>query len=569
MKILIITRAAGQRAQGKKTVEADWLRVGRDAACEVHLPDPRIALQQGMIVNRDGLVYLQGEGGSQNITRKSVKSVRLKPGEPVEVGPYRIEQQPAPPGYDAAIAVELARPLEGARDLASRASKLTLGSLGITKRWAAWGCGLAVLVIFLAIPAGRVLDLPWRNAAQQLGIGDRFWNPGPVLLAHQPIGKKCASCHEVAFQHVKDRACLECHAGIGRHVGPEMMPAALFEGARCSSCHRDHKGVKPTYRDDDRFCIACHRDVRAKAPGAVATNVTDFARDHPAFRLSLPEEAGVKRVRMGAEPIVEKSNLVHPHSVHLDPKGVKSPSKGRVKLECGSCHQPDTSRRGFEPISMAKHCQECHRLQFEPAVTSREVPHGKPSEAVTVIEEFYANIALNGVRDSFQKAFGVPGEGLLRRVGDPSPEERQGALGLASRKSKQVSRDLFEVRVCKTCHAISHAVPATGAASASEWTVAAIRANNSWMPHAHFDHKAHAQTKCADCHDVARSKRSSDVAMPAIDQCRDCHGGSKPVEGKVTSNCLLCHGFHESKHAWDPGFTPRARRVAAGPAGAR
>ena len=32
-----------------------------------------------------------------------------------------------------------------------------------------------------------------------------------------------------------------------------------------------------------------------------------------------------------------------------------------------------------------------------------------------MIDEFYSNLALKGVRDSFQKAFGVPGEGLLRR----------------------------------------------------------------------------------------------------------------------------------------------------------
>ena len=42
---------------------------------------------------------------------------------------------------------------------------------------------------------------------------------------------------------------------------------------------------------------------------------------------------------------------------------------------------------------MQKHCQECHRLEFEPAVTSRQVPHGRPEEARTVVREFYANLA--------------------------------------------------------------------------------------------------------------------------------------------------------------------------------
>jgi predicted CXXCH cytochrome family protein len=79
------------------------------------------------------------------------------------------------------------------------------------------------------------------------------------------------------------------------------------------------------------------------------------------------------------------------------------------------------------------------------------------------------------------------------------------------------------------------------------------------MPHARFDHKAHAQTKCTQCHDITHSKKSSDVSMPTIKACRECHGGSKPVVNKVTSNCLLCHGFHDPKHPWDPFFKPRSR----------
>jgi len=553
LKILLTTKA-GPRGQLRKTVTGEWLRVGRNAACEIHLPDPRVTLDHGMIVNRDGLVYLEGESGSQNITRKTVRSVRLKVGEPIEVGPYRIEAQAPPAGFDGALVIELAHPLPQATGFRSR--DLTLASLGLTKRWAAWLLGLAVLVAFLVIPAGRVLDLPWRDTAQVAGTGDRFWNPGALILAHQPIQARCASCHEVAFEHVKDRACLECHSAIGHHVGAGMKPASLFEGARCATCHRDHKGVKATHRDDDKLCIDCHRDLPSRAKDARAANTSDFATSHPPFRLSLPTATGLKRVRQGDGPIVEMSNLTFPHSVHLDARGVRSPLQGRMKLECRSCHQPDASRRAFEPVSMRKHCQECHALQFEPAVTTREVPHGKPAEAVTVIEEFYANLALKGVPDSFQKAFGVPGEGLLRRVGEPSAADRQNALALAGRKAKQVSTELFEVRVCKTCHSIERA--------GDDWKVAPVRANNTWMPHARFDHKSHQQAKCANCHAVAQSKEASDVAMPTIKACRECHGGSRPAEGKVTSNCMQCHGFHDPAHAWDPNFKPRAGAKVAG-----
>jgi hypothetical protein len=262
---------------------------------------------------------------------------------------------------------------------------------------------------------------------------------------------------------------------------------------------------------------------------------------------------------MGEGPIAQQTNLRFPHAKHLDPKGVKSPTKGRVKLECASCHVSDASGRGFEPVSFEKQCQQCHTLQFEPAVTAREVPHGKPADAAMVIDEFYANLALKGTRDSFQKAFGVPGEGLLRRVGEPSDAERRNALALATAKAHRVAADLFEVRVCKQCHDVSRKTAKGGV----EWDVAPVKLDAHWMPHARFDHRAHAQAKCADCHDVSHSTRASDVAMPAIAKCRECHGGSRPVEGKVTSNCMLCHGFHDSGEKWDASFVPHARERVA------
>jgi predicted CXXCH cytochrome family protein len=542
VKLLLVFRTprpGGRTAQTKKTVTADWVRIGRNASCEIHLPDPRVALEQGMIVNREGPVYIEGESGSQDITRKSVRSVRLKPGEPIDIGPYRLEALAAPPGYDGAVAIEMVKPGEVAAGLAGRFSRTTLASVGLTKRRIAWICGAAILLVFLAVPAGRVLDLPWRDAAQNARLGDRFWNPGPVLLAHQPIESRCGACHESAFQHVKDGACLSCHANIGHHVAPALQPAALFEGARCATCHREHKGVKATHRDDDRLCVDCHADLRAHAAGAKARNASDFAAAHPAFELA-PAPA---------------SNLKYPHAVHVDPKGVRSPAKGTVHLDCASCHRPDASRRMFEPVTFAKHCQECHRLEIEPAMSAREVPHGKPADAAAMIDEFYANLALRGVRDSFTKAFGVPGEGLLRRVGEATPAAREEALRLASRKARRVADELFEVRVCVTCHEVSRQ---------PEWSVAPVHASHRWMPHARFDHKSHAQQKCVDCHDVSRSKSASDVAMPKIEACRECHGGSRPAERKVTSNCLLCHGFHESGHPWKAGAKPA--RVAKGAA---
>lgn len=583
MKLQVITQARGRSGrvmQQKRMVQGDWIRVGRAASSEIHLADPRVALNQGLIMDRGGVVYTEGEAGivsPQSTTRRAVRSVRLKPGSSIEVGPYKFTAIEAPPGYDGAITIELVRPLEevASGDIRERATRLSLASLRIPKRPVAWLLFIVLAIVFFAIPAGRVLDLPWQAASEKNNIaGDRFWNPGPVILPHQPFEMKCAACHEVAFEHVKDRACLECHKNIGHHVPQTMLRtvadkpgAGLFEGQRCTTCHVDHKGTKTTHKDNDQLCVDCHKDIRAKASGTSDLNVTDFARDHPAFRLTLPTAAGPKRVRMGSGPIKEESNLIFPHDTHLDPQGIKSPSRGRVKLDCAYCHAPNASKNTFEPVTMRKNCQECHQLQFEPAVTTREVPHGNAREAKTIIGEFYANLALNGVKDSFVKAFGVEGEGLLRRVGEPTEAQRKVALNMAQAKADRVAHELFEVRSCKTCHEVTK----TEKDGQPDWTVAKIRANNLWMPASRFDHKSHAQSACTDCHKVTQSKSSTDVAMPTIDDCRKCHGGSKhTLEKTLTSNCLMCHGFHDTKHPWDPSFKPKGTmRVAGGSPGAR
>ncbi len=551
MKLQIITQARGRSGrvmQQKRLVQGDWIRVGRAASCEIHLPDPRVALNQGLIMERGGIVYSEGEAGMVSpgsTTRKAVRSVRVKPGSSIDVGPYKFTAIEPPPGYDGAITIELVRPLEEVTsgDIRTRAAKLSLAALRTPQRNVAWTLLLVVAVHFVVLPAGRVLDLPWKAASEKSGVtGDGFWNPGPVILAHQPFETQCKACHEVAFEHVKDRACLECHRKIGHHVPQSMLrtvaqPAGkgLFEGSRCTTCHLDHKGTKTTHRDNDRMCVDCHRDVRSTTNQAMAQNVTDFAKEHPAFRLTMPTSKGVQRIRQGAATVKEESNLIFPHDIHLDPKGIKSPSRGRVKLECSACHKPDSSQRTFIPVAMKANCQECHRLEFEPAVTTREVPHGAAAEAKVVVQEFYANLALNGVKDSFVKAFGVDSEGLLRRVGEPTEAERKVVLGMASKKAERVAQELFEVRACKTCHEVTREEKD----GVADWKVAKIRANNLWMPGSRFDHKSHAQAPCADCHKVAKSKAATDVAMPVIEDCRKCHGGSKhTLEKRITYNCL-------------------------------
>jgi hypothetical protein len=295
--------------------------------------------------------------------------------------------------------------------------------------------------------------------------------------------------------------------------------------------------------------VPCHSDLKRASKDTGLENAADFAKAHPEFRPTLwrgPGPDDVIRVKQtDKESFVESSNLKFPHDQHLKPE-VKAP-KGRVTLECASCHVADPGGKSFLPIDMKRHCVECHSLEFEPAVTSRQVPHGSVDDALSTMQEFYANITLANV------AVDTVDTGEIRQdIPQPSAAivtdtQRQRAFAFARAKAEQVGVDLFEKRVCIVCHDVRRTSGGSaGEASAVSWDVASVHIAGTWLPKARFNHEKHRTAQCKDCHDISRSKRSSDIAIPDIETCRVCHAGNTPVVNKVVSTCVSCHGYHLS-----------------------
>jgi cytochrome c5 len=179
-------------------------------------------------------------------------------------------------------------------------------------------------------------------------------------------------------------------------------------------------------------------------------------------------------------------------------------------------------------------------------------------DVLLTMQEFYASIALNDV------AVDTIDTGEIRRSisrpagGAVSEEQRQRALAWARAKAGKVAQDLFEARVCIVCHEVVRMpLPGKGQNEIA-WNIAAVHVSSGWLPKSRFDHLSHRTYKCADCHDrVAKSKLSSDVAIPDIETCRTCHAGNEPVANKVVSTCIACHAFHV------PGHAPMGRRAEA------
>jgi hypothetical protein len=63
-----------------------------------------------------------------------------------------------------------------------------------------------------------------------------------------------------------------------------------------------------------------------------------------------------------------------------------------------------------------------------------------------------------------------------------------------------------------------------------------------WFCYSRFSHEVHRPLDCLACHAGApASKETSDVLMPNIEQCRQCH---KPYGG-ARSDCAECHLYHQ------------------------
>jgi len=565
MKLLLITvtrNRKGLPVRAARVIEGDSFALGRATSSAIYLPDPRVALQHATVFVDKGATRLATVGtATMMVNGRPDAETMLAPGSRVEIGPYALAVEPAPAGVDLALSVELIRPLpDDLAEIRAR-SRTSLEATGLAKRAPAWALLLIVLAAFLVIPVINAVLPPLRAATAKMPVSpDRSWNPGPLVAGHQSFAQNCAKCHEAPFVRVRDSACLGCHQKIEGHVASATDEARLFGDVRCATCHADHKGATGIVRSDSGLCTDCHADLKRRLAGTKLGDASDFAKAHPEFKVTLWTGPGrddvVRVVETDKANLVERSHVRFPHEEHLR-QSIRGP-KGRVNLECRSCHVPDVSGKAFEPISMQKHCLQCHTLEFEPAVTSRQVPHGSVDDVMLTMQEFYASIALNNIPvDTIDT--GDIRRGIPRPAGGTLTEaERQRALAWARAKSQKVAQDLFEARVCIVCHEIVRN-PGPGGGDDIMWGVAPVRIATSWLPKARFDHERHRTYKCSDCHDkVAKSTKSTDVNIPDIETCRVCHAGNVRAAKKEVSTCEACHGFHLPGH-------PPMQKTAGGP----
>jgi predicted CXXCH cytochrome family protein len=580
MRILIhvISRGPGGASETQEKIHSgDTLTFGRATDQVLQCNDARVLLQHATVKISDERVTLTVNPPAQAaVNGRLCRDATLQIGDIVQLGPMLLRRLRTPAGYDAAFSLEPdPRAAVPVKEIA--APKLTLHALGWRKRPWAWAFFLACFGFGLLIPwMGLSGDGSMLQTLRGTPIpADGQWTSGALHPAHADLELECEACHAKPFQRVRNETCLDCHSThLTQHVaaGHPQVDALLAD--RCTTCHIEHDEPSTLVQADTRLCTACHADPAASGFDESVLAVTDFVTQHPEFRVSLLQPSKksastadrgmtelaapiIQRLRLDEPAVKERSNLEFPHKVHLDAKGIKAP-QGEVVMNCADCHTPEAGGAGFQPITMEQHCADCHRLEFDPAQPERQLPHAEPAEAFRILLGHYSARYLQGYSDPLANVAAnrqSPGERI-------APRDRAVRLGEAYDRALLVATDIFERRVCADCHTVTR----TDTAQGPVWEVMPVQLTQVFMPKARFDHASHqtADMPCSSCHAAESSEVATDVLMPKIESCRDCHGGEPGAAhtlNKVPGDCVSCHIFHEPVHPlWASPAVERALR---------
>ncbi|MBI3608625.1 MAG: FHA domain-containing protein [Nitrospirae bacterium] len=516
------------------------LRIGRGTNADLRFDDTAVALEHARIEQTDGGFLLTDLGGVTGcyVNGSRVTSTRLAGGDRIEIGPFLIDVTlPRGPGESVALDV---RPVAGAR--AARGA-IDAKPIDYAKAYALnrWFANKPLLTLVATAGLGALLSgILWAGKTE-------LFRPGSVTVAHALFTNQCERCH-TAWTGVSEKACRGCHVPAVHHDDQADAPS-------CLACHAEHRGQAALAGVATRDCVACHRQLQTKdhSPLSFADRTTDFATDHPEFAITRVVNGKKERVRLdvpGARR-ADAASIKLNHKVHLKP-ALKGP-KGPVQLACRDCHLPAEDGARMAPVTYQERCKGCHELGFDPRFPDRVVPHVPPADVrAYLVAEYTENAG----------ALVSKGGGADRLAGPRFPgPARSPSLEWVMEQVAVDERHLY-TSACPECHAVradARPVP----------EIEPTRVPSSWLSHARFAHRSHAQLECGACHEnVEKSADTSDVLLPGIEICRRCHRAADPTPrlqaDRASIDCVACHRYHDGPAKPGPEGSFTIRRLLDG-----
>ncbi|RVT94498.1 cytochrome c3 family protein [Sphingomonas crocodyli] len=580
-----IVRKLARTADGREIVRSKsfnrpQLTVGRGTESDIHLPDLAVTLHHAMIrLVGNGQVEISATAGLPIVVdgnQTEHVTVNAISGADVRIGSHDIRVS-AGEGDEAGqviLTVERVGAISNSSEAKEEAKVFSLASVIPGKRPLAWTFVIAILAIFLAWPlvASFSRAEPEAGAARAKSFhADQMWSSGALSQVHKGLENDCRACHVNGGSSVKDEACAACHTAVHDHADPARLQVAMGKGGietrfkrvanglfnrppgRCVECHTEHEGATAMPATDERFCTNCHKDMKGRLTDTKLADAADFGDDHPQFMptLRMVSAAGVPsaaRVSLDGKP-TENNGLKFPHDIHLSAtNGVAQMAKMLGKgegygqpLACANCHRRDATGSSFVAVDMEADCQACHSLDFDAVGgTIRTLRHGDPAQVVADIRAFYSSGGQYRAAATQGMDRRRPGAFANRAV---AVNYAQGQVARGGTADSAIRAVFSPGGACFDCHVIKP----TGDAR-TPFAVAPVVLTKRYMMKGWFDHAAHDTEKCESCHAVKTSKLSSDVNLPKIARCQDCHGG-QDAHKQVPSSCAMCHDYHRNDFA--------------------
>jgi hypothetical protein len=558
--------ATGREIVRERELGQAELTIGRAAENDIHLPDLAVEQRHVRVVPEvGGRLRLEAMGSLRfTVDGRQTTDASIDPGEGAELalGSYRLQFAREGDGETAITISKAEAREEGKVD--------TLGGFALArvlpgKRPIAWAGLAAILVFFLALPVWSHLT----RAEAQPEVGkpgtvmlDASWETGALSSVHHGLEDNCEACHTQPFVAVRDETCLACHKDIGDHAAqprqqgargePGAGDAVLWQVAHafnkpgpgaCTDCHTEHEGAGRMEPTREQFCADCHGTLDQRLTDTRLANASDFGKVHPQFQARLftaANQSEAVRVSLASNPR-QWDGLRFPHRMHLSKTNGVAQMARRLgagngygaPLDCDDCHRPTADGVRFLPVDMENDCEACHSLVYDRVgPTFRTLRHGN-------VEQMRADLL---AMDRAPRRPIIAGRG---RPGQYAPGGVYAANFSVTSSSALLANAMSRQGLCGECH-----IPAAGRGSLA---VMPVNQPARYFMHGWFDHEDHKQEQCTSCHAADKSDSASDLLLPRIAECRECHEGESARTAEVPSGCAMCHSYHPRR---EPAAAP-------------
>lgn len=547
--------ADGRRLARDRMAEVATLTVGRASENDIHLPDLAVEPAHATISASGTRLTVQSLGTlGFTVDGKPARQVEINAASGAELG-FGSTKLTVSLDSDGVVLIEIEGESRGQEkaDPAADKAGFALATVMPGKRGIGWALLALILAVFLALPIVSHMSRAAGPTAHV--VGDKAWNPGELSLAHHMLSSHCEACHTKPFQAVRSETCMSCHKDVHDHAplgrlalarGPGDAGARTLQAVGhafgkespggCIDCHVEHQGMQAMAPPRQQFCANCHNGLDQRVTDTKLGNAADFGTAHPEFRAWVVSNAETRRltpVSLDAHP-KEDDGLTFSHQMHLDRLGGVAKMAmtlgagqgyGRA-LDCADCHRPSSDGARFEPVSMERDCEACHSLAYSRVGgTFLKLRHGD-------IPQMLAQLSLAGPSRAIASNRTRPGD-----FGQAN--YASGGLYHANfRLSGVAGQAMAPTGICGECHKPEM--------RNGKLAVRPVTQVSRYMPNGWFDHRAHRQTPCSECHAAAKSQSSADVLLPRVSECRSCHLGEGAAKPKVPSSCAMCHAYHKT-----------------------